>query len=600
MVFTFRHAFAGAAVIGLAISIGVSPGAQSAQATPGSITATLNTAACPNTAPTLVNGGFETFSNPASDNTVVSGLEGGYVYGLWHGYSSGPDQILFLKPSATPGAGQAANSIAGWRSTSTLIELQRQVGDYANYHDQAGALFTNVGGVTRNGVASATTSGSNANYYNDYAPQAAEGTYWAELNAVSSSALYQDITVPANAQLFWSLKNRGRTNTNEEMKVLIGPASGSLVHQQSLIKYAPTNANLFTGYPSFSSTYTSTTRIIGNLNDGWNTYAGTYAADNTASPGTTRTMRFQFEAISGGNGWFTFGNLIDDIKFTPFLACPVVRNLYVGQTDTVDVSTTSYGLDQSLDVFGNNTAPSSEFVTSGNNISFTPTQVGTYTTDYQVQMSFAGVVYEAASQITYNVSASPIVTYSPEGGTVSRATDVLPMGNSLSTLSFPTPTRTGYSFAGWFTAASNGTEVTPSYASSAIPTADLTLFARWTPVSYPVVYEEQGGTSVPDSTYATSGTVTLATAPTRPGFVFKGWFQQASGGSALGSTFSPSGTGSITLYAQWDAAPSATNNVGTLASTGISLLAGLVGAIAIAGGVFISFRRRASQLRNAN
>ena len=592
MVFTFRHALAGAVVIGLAISIGVSPGAQSAQATPGSITATLNTAACPNTAPTLVNGGFETFSNPASDNTVVSGLEGGYVYGLWHGYSNGPDQILFLKPSATPGAGQAANSIAGWRSTSTLIELQRQVGDYTTYHDQAGTLFTNAGGVTRNGIASATTSGSNANYYNDYAPQAAEGTYWAELNAVSSSALYQDITVPANAQLFWSLKNRGRTNTNEEMKVLIGPASGSLVHQQSLIKYAPTNANLFTGYPTFSSTYTSTARILGNLNDGWNTYAGTYAADNTALPGTTRTMRFQFEAISGGNGWFTFGNLIDDIKFTPFLACPVTRNLYVGQTDTVDVSSTSYGLDQSFDVFGNNTAPTAEIGTSGNNISFTPTQSGTFTTDYQVQMSFAGVVYKAASQITYNVTASPIVTYSPEGGTVSRSSDVLPMGNALSTLNFPVPTRTGYSFAGWYTAATNGTEVTPSYASSSTPTSDLTLYASWTPVSYPVVFDEQGGSSVVDSSYLTGGTVTLPAAPTRPGYVFTGWFQQASGGSVLGASYSPSGTGSITFYAQWEVAPASSSVAGSLASTGMGFAAGVVGVVAISLGVVFTRRRQ--------
>jgi uncharacterized repeat protein (TIGR02543 family) len=51
-------------------------------------------------------------------------------------------------------------------------------------------------------------------------------------------------------------------------------------------------------------------------------------------------------------------------------------------------------------------------------------------------------------------------------------------------------------------------------------------------------------------------TITLPSAPSRAGYVFNGWFAAASGGSALTSPYTL--TGSVTLYAQWTTAPSTT------------------------------------------
>ncbi|WP_162784023.1 hypothetical protein [Aurantimicrobium sp. MWH-Uga1] len=377
----------------------------------------MNTSNCPSSPPALVNGGFEDFSNPATEPNLASGSHNGSAYyGFWHGYANGPDQILFLKPSATPGAGQTANYVTGWRSTSPLIEIQRQVSSYSSRHDNAGNM-TAVN-PPLSGVATASTTGTTA-YYDLYSAQAAQGTYWAELNAIDNSALFQDIEVPSSARLFWSLKHRGRTDTNEQMKVLIGPVANntaSTTQQTTVYKYAPTNVDKYSGYPTYGSSFTTESTLTSKLSDGWNRFEGTYPADTSQGAPATRTMRLQFEAVAGGFGWTSFGNLLDDIQFTAFMACPVTQTLTVGQTAQIDVTglqpnssseSVSYGIRQALSALGNTTAPSSQFATTGDVVSFTPTAAGTYTADYQVEMVFGGQTYSAASQITYVVSANP-------------------------------------------------------------------------------------------------------------------------------------------------------------------------------------------------
>ena len=103
---------------------------------------------------------------------------------------------------------------------------------------------------------------------------------------------------------------------------------------------------------------------------------------------------------------------------------------------------------------------------------------------------------------TYNV------TYEEHGGsTVSDGSYVY--GN---TLVFPTaPTRSGYTFAGWFAAASGGSALTASAVSAG--TSNVTLHAQWTPLPSQTVTWAPTNTSVlrnlssvtPSSTAATNG-----------------------------------------------------------------------------------------------
>lgn len=145
------------------------------------------------------------------------------------------------------------------------------------------------------------------------------------------------------------------------------------------------------------------------------------------------------------------------------------------------------------------------------------------------------------------------VTFNANTGTGTMSDQVANSSTALTANSF---TKTGYTFTGWNTLANgSGTAYTNQELYSF--DLDLDLYAQWQPIAYNVTYNTQGGSSVSGQTYTVGSTINLASPPTRAGYTFKGWFTSSTGGSALGSTYSPPGTGNITLYAQWEDAPAA-------------------------------------------
>ncbi|ADY14262.1 InlB B-repeat-containing protein [Sphaerochaeta globosa] len=113
------------------------------------------------------------------------------------------------------------------------------------------------------------------------------------------------------------------------------------------------------------------------------------------------------------------------------------------------------------------------------------------------------------------------------------------------------PTRTGYSFGGWF--------ADSTFAGSAVPsilqgsTGSKTLYAKWNPLSYDITYALNSGTNNASnpSTYTIEATDIILAAPTRTGYTFDGWFADSTfAGSAIPSI--PQGsTGTKTLHAKW-------------------------------------------------
>lgn len=143
-----------------------------------------------------------------------------------------------------------------------------------------------------------------------------------------------------------------------------------------------------------------------------------------------------------------------------------------------------------------------------------------------------------------------IVTYDSHGGSGVADGSFL-SGGTIATLP-ASPTRAGYSFNGWFAAASGGPALANGYAPAA--TSAITLHAQWTGTTNTVTYDSHGGNSVSAGSFVTGGTIAnLAVAPTRAGYSFAGWFVSASGGSALADGYAPSATSAITLHAQWNA-----------------------------------------------
>jgi uncharacterized repeat protein (TIGR02543 family) len=94
----------------------------------------------------------------------------------------------------------------------------------------------------------------------------------------------------------------------------------------------------------------------------------------------------------------------------------------------------------------------------------------------------ATVVTTAADHTLYAqwTANTYTVTFDPNGGSTPVPTSkVVTYGSAYGTLA--TTSRTGYTFNGWFTAASGGTQVT---AATVVTTAaDHTLYAQWTALS---------------------------------------------------------------------------------------------------------------------
>ena len=82
-----------------------------------------------------------------------------------------------------------------------------------------------------------------------------------------------------------------------------------------------------------------------------------------------------------------------------------------------------------------------------------------------------------------------------------------------------TPTRTGYTFAGWFTAAEGGDPVDGETS----VTGDMELFAQWTENFYTLTFDSNGGSEVVSITQECGKPVTAPDDPTRPGYKFDGW-----------------------------------------------------------------------------
>ena len=164
--------------------------------------------------------------------------------------------------------------------------------------------------------------------------------------------------------------------------------------------------------------------------------------------------------------------------------------------------------------------------------------------------STSGYASPSINNATLTVSAvtSYNVTFDSQGGSAASGT-TYSTGGSVTLPS--SPTRSGYSFAGWFAASSGGSALTSPYSPSG--SGDITLYAHWTASTYNVTFDSQGGSAASGSTYSTGGSVTLPSNPTRSGYSFAGWFAAATGGSSLSSPYSPSGSGDITLYAHWTA-----------------------------------------------
>ncbi len=166
------------------------------------------------------------------------------------------------------------------------------------------------------------------------------------------------------------------------------------------------------------------------------------------------------------------------------------------------------------------------------------------------------ILYARWTPVTYTVTYDGNTNTSGDVPTdtaprTSGAT-VTVLGNTGSLL------KTGFNFAGWNTQA-NGTGTSYAQGSTFTITANMTLYARWGPLTYTVTYAGNTNTSgnVPtdNSQYINGATATVlgnSGSLVKTGFNFAGWNTQDDG---AGTTYSQGSrftmNGNITLYARW-------------------------------------------------
>mgnify|MGYP004655007867 CR=1 FL=1 len=157
------------------------------------------------------------------------------------------------------------------------------------------------------------------------------------------------------------------------------------------------------------------------------------------------------------------------------------------------------------------------------------------------------------------------VIFDANGGNGTIASISVEEGSEI-TLPENTFTKTGYSFAGWATSADGN--VSYSDKAKISITGNITLYAKWTEITYTITYEANGGTNAdgnPAGYTSETETITLL-APLREYFDFGGWYTDSEfSDSSKKNEITKGSTGNIMLYAKWTvAAENAVNAINSL------------------------------------
>ena len=208
---------------------------------------------------------------------------------------------------------------------------------------------------------------------------------------------------------------------------------------------------------------------------------------------------------------------------------------------------------------------------------------------YFMWLGSDGKLYAPGDNVPADVTALTVqwtaptyaVTLHANGGSVSPASVTTGADGKLASL--PTPTRSSYSFNGWYTEKNGGTKVT----TDTVFSANTTVYAHWTytggyysPVYYTLTFETNGGEKISPVSGSYNALIDLSKyAPKRSGYAFTGWYSERSLTNKVSGVYL---TKDMTVYAGWrvTTAPQ-TDDSSVLGLWGISLCTSLAGCLAL-------------------
>lgn len=381
--------------------------------------------------------------------------------------------------------------------------------------NSSGTAITNIGECS---IGSTSNAGvSTGTYYRDTsqtitakaAPTGYSFIGWYEGSNLISSSLQVSVTMSANRTLVAKYQIKSyvvNAISDDTTKGIVSPAGQTVEHG----KNATVTASRKTGY-KFDGWYNGITKV---------TSANPYTFAPTAN--ITLTAKWSIYTVS------------DTVKISPSGGGTVSPNPIIGQENTVIsvTATPATGYNFKHWRYNDSSASGGYSESTTNPLRVTITGKRDITAVFELK--------------------SYTVTWNANGGTVSPASVSKTHGSTLGTL--PTPTRAAtaeysYTFAGWFTAASGGTQIS----STTTVTGNVTYYAHWTATkrSYTATFNGNGGSTPSPSSITKEYNTALGTLPicSRTGYTFLGWYTASSGGTKISTTTVV--TKDITYYAQW-------------------------------------------------
>ena len=194
----------------------------------------------------------------------------------------------------------------------------------------------------------------------------------------------------------------------------------------------------------------------------------------------------------------------------------------------------------------------------------TPDFSGEKVTEIAATDCGAKTLYAKYAPIAHNI------VYHLNGGKNAAANpDTFAEGEGLT---LAAPTRTGYSFAGWYERADFSGDAVTNLASGT--TKDVELYAKWAK-NYRITYVLNGGTLADrQESFSEIEEVTLGE-PAREGYVFAGWYESADFAGERVERLEAGTARAVTLYAKWETAEGGSGGCGSAAEAsllGLSLL----------------------------
>jgi uncharacterized repeat protein (TIGR02543 family) len=161
----------------------------------------------------------------------------------------------------------------------------------------------------------------------------------------------------------------------------------------------------------------------------------------------------------------------------------------------------------------------------------------TYTTTFTYNYASAKTFTAQWTVNTYTAS------WSTNGGSTNPQDSTATYDASL-TIPTTAPTKTGYTFAGWYDGTKTYTTTfTYNYA------LNKTFTAQWTANTYTASWETNGGSTNPqDSTATYDASLIIPATPTKTGYTFTGWYD---GTKTYTTTFTYNYASAKTFTAQW-------------------------------------------------